>query len=501
MIEILEKLFYGKDSYYSNYDELKFKNEFRFMPQFKNFEEYRGNTIERNGPSGLKYIELINEQKPYIFFKPYTLKEFENLTFPTKHVVFDLIDPKFYNKKFKVGDYTIHLQYKKDFNPVNISEATDEWKKDKNYKYIQDSQYTYENWCIILEFHGVFKILGHARIYERVSIEYINNARFGYWNYAKLKAEDFDDDQRLLLSEHNRELTYSNFNNLLFDLFKECPSDIELSDCEIEYQDYYDWNTKKKLEKYFNPDFEWFIKQGLKKGIYSPDSATIKYVFGISNKKPNKDLLNKLGVNTIQLSAKDHFDIAKYFNMDGITIKGPKSVITKYGYEKYLNNEKMLNTIKKDKEEQERKDNLAKYNDTFTLMFHGKEIMVDCSSNKIIEYLQNKSTKDTEQLILDSFKVIFDTFKEIDKFELCSFGTYYAYELAGEFHYSCEKENNHISEDILGQIEELYSDKLIYPSEEYLELAYGRIERGAILVGVRRNGNNLEIYTEDYDLC
>jgi hypothetical protein len=46
----------------------------------------------------------------------------------------------------------------------------------------------------------------------------------------------------------------------------------------------------------------------------------------------------------------------------------------------------------------------------------------------------------------------------------------------------------------------LYSENIIIPSEEYLELKYGRIERGAILIGVRRNGKDIEIYTEDYDI-
>lgn len=502
MIEILEKLFYGKDNYYKNdndKDELKFNVNFQFKPKCKDFEEYSIDTFERikNEPYASKYLHLIEEQKPYVFFKPYTLKEFENTKFPTKHVVFDLIDPRFYNKKFTVGDYTIHVQYKKEINPVDISEATDEWKKDKKYRYIRTSQYTYEDWGIILEFHGVFKILGNVRIYESLTIEYINDANFGNW---WLNAKDYDDDQRVIITQQNRELTYRNFNELLLSLFKECPKDIELSDCGIAYQDYYDWNTKKKLSEFDHPDYEWFIKQNLKNDVYTPDLASIYYVFG-SKKKPDKNLLKNLGIKTVQLRVKEHFDIASYFNMDGINIKAPKSVITKYGYEKYLDNDKMLNSIKKDKEEQKRKEDLAKYNDTFTLMFHGKEIMVDCSSADIIEHLQNMNVKNTEQLILDSFKVIFDKFKEIDKYELCTYGTYYAYELAGESHYSTERDNDHISEDILKQIDELYSDYFIIPDEEYLMLTYGRVERGAILVGVRRNGKGLEIYTEDYDLC
>ena len=50
------------------------------------------------------------------------------------------------------------------------------------------------------------------------------------------------------------------------------------------------------------------------------------------------------------------------------------------------------------------------------------------------------------------------------------------------------------------EIYNLYGDNIIIPDEDYLDHAYGRPQKGAMLIGVRRNGKGIELYTEDYDL-
>jgi hypothetical protein len=502
MKEILHKLFYEKDVYHSS-EEVSLNNNFEFMPKLKNFDEYRESKKElikrlHGKKVNFDINDAINQREPYVYFRPYTYEQLENIVLPSGDCIFNLIDNKFYNKKFIVDDYVIHVHHSRKVKPLDISEATDEWKKNPKKDYIYGGHCITEEWCIILEYHGVFKKLGSVQLYDSIDIKYLSNKYFGNW---WLNYKDYDDSERYILNEHIKSLRYDNFNSLLFKLFKKCDNTIELTDSDIEHQSYYDCDVKK----YHNPDYEWFIKQELNNNIYKPTTPIIKYVYleddySFKYKKPDKNLLSNLGTKTVQLSATEHFPVASFFELNGINIKAPKSVITHYKYEKYINDDKMLSSIKKDKETKKRHEELVKYNDTFTLSFHGKEILINTSSQDIIQYLENKEKKDTEQIILDNFKIIFDKFKDVSYFELASFGTHFAYELAGEKHYNDEKENSHIPEETLAQIHELYSENIIIPSEEYLELKYGRIERGAILIGVRRNGKDIEIYTEDYDI-
>lgn len=503
MKEILHKLFYDKDAYCQKEEEY-LNGGFEFRPRIKNFDEFCEEKLKlfKNQKLNFDLVDEINKRKPYVYFRPYTYEQLENIILPSGNCAFNLIDSKFYNKKFIVDDYIIHVHHSKEVKPLDVSQATEEWKKNPKKDYLYGGHIIIEEWCIILEYHGVFKKLGSVQLYDSIHVRYLSDKYFGNWY---LNPSDYGDDERYILEEHKKTLRYDSFNSLLFKLFKKCNDIIELTDSDIEYQPYYDWKAKKRLEKYHNPDYEWFIKQELNNNIYKPTTPIIKYVYleddySFKYKKPDKNLLSNLGIKTVQLTSTEHFPVASFFNLNEINIKAPKSVITRYKYEKYINDDKMLSSIKKDKEAKKRYEELVKYNDTFTLSFHGKDILTNLSSKDIIEYLENKEKKNTEQIILDNFKVIFDKFKDVKYFELASFGTYFNYELAGEFHYSDEKENTHIPEKTLTQIHELYSENIVIPSQEYLELKFGRIEKGAILIGVRRNGDNIEIYTEDYDI-
>ena len=177
MQEILEKLFFGKPEYHLQGDEVEVKREIRTR------------TDE---------------------FYPKTIEEINEMVMPDK-LKFIAIPTKFYNKKFTVGDYTIHFQNREVIEPfkINFSEVTDEWKYDKSARYIYDkSKCTEEEWCVILEFHGAVKKIGSVRIYEYLNAEYMNNRRFGNW---WKKAEDYRDDQRCIPTNYYCQLNLEQY--------------------------------------------------------------------------------------------------------------------------------------------------------------------------------------------------------------------------------------------------------------------------------------------------
>ena len=170
-------------------------------------------------------------------------------------------------------------------------------------------------------------------------------------------------------------------------------------------------------------EFEWFVQQEIKDGVYRPEGVTIsKWIYdGFPAFKNDKNLLKKLGVHTVQLKSDAHFNVPGYYNMSGISIKAPKKVVERYGFEKYCENKEIVKKIKEEKEQRKQEYKAREYNSKFTLMQHGKVIKNNVDYDIIIDYLNNfvpsskmptdkskKTSSNIEDEIIKCIKPVFD---------------------------------------------------------------------------------------------
>lgn len=476
-----------------------------------------------------EYRDRIKLLKETGFFErgPFTYKEACSVkqALPENTLSFDFIPCEFYNKKIVINDYEVFVQFEKRIETPD--EKLEKARRERSLylkqgrkispgdRYSNERCYynEYEQCNVILRYHGAHLLLG--KVERELSTEFTYAFPEYYDNWYNNKPTD---EKPCYMTHQTDSLRFGNFRETLKDFFKLVKNDesVVITDETIDFQDWYEFNQKERKDtksvlqlNYEEKDFEWFVKHQTKDGIYTPTKSMVELVYEegyhwdtekFKRKKPIKSILKDLGIHTIVMKDTVHFDANIFYDLKGIKIQAPKKVITRYGYEKLCSNEKTVQSIKEDREKAKKKAKLDKYNDTFDLVFHGKTILSGKSSAQIIEYLENKSTKDTEKEIKESYKPIFDKFPNIKKMNIVSFGTYYKYELSGERHYNESPNQDHIDLDTLKQINELYDDCIYTPDEDYLRIMYGWPERGHLMLVIQRKGNGLEITTEDVDV-
>lgn len=450
---------------------------------------------------------------------PYTLEEAcTSRKFPSeKDIKFDLIPEKLHNKKFSLGDFEVHVQYEYvlDMNRKELDEFITKYNKNKKsgryeaYKrhYVRNTT----QWNIILKHHGYHHVIGRIRLNDSIQFEYCMKERWGNWPWLE---KLFNKEKNCIMDEEIKSIDY-NYYESIEEFFRTLDVEsLKLEDSDIPFQDWYNHNqhdrkTKSTVElSVEQTDFEWFVKSQSKDGVYSPTRAVIDWIYPNYYEKPkygknlDKNILKKLGIHTVQLRDSVHFNLKKFYSLDGIKIKAPKKVIERYGYEKYCESAETIKKIEAERAAEKKKAELEKYNNTFTLMFHGKVVLKEKQSEKIIEWLENKNTVDMEKEAVSCVKPIFDAFPSIEKIELATFGTHYRYELAGENHFNTDCENGQIDREIWEQVMELYEGNLYAPDEKLLEIKYGWPERGANAFGVRKTKKGkLEVYVEESEAC
>lgn len=478
--------------------------------------------FNEDDPKGTKYsrstrdelINQYNERKNSDFNKtgPFSFEDAKKpRQFPKSEAVeFTLIPKELYNRVITIDDYDIifqHVYIVSDDDDKDFQENKKAYDAGRGSSYYRRYCHYYEQWNVIMRHHGYHKMLAKVRITDTVEYDY--SFPKGYKNWFK---ENLTEKNNCMMREESRESKYEIFYENLEHFMKLLDPKTESRESDIVMLNWFEWTMTEEEKKKVVPipklnaaiDFSWFIQKETKNGVYKPSRAVIDSIYFTSYevKKEDfrnlkKDVLKQLDVHTIQLSDSAHFHIESWYDIKGIAIKGPKKVIERYGYEKYCASKEIVEKIKAEKAEAKRKQDLAVHNNTFTLMQHGRVVLKDKQSEEILAYLENLDANDMEVALLENMKPIFDAFPEVKRFNVCSFGTYYAYELAGESHFDDNPSNEHINANTLRKINELYEECFYIPSEETLRRKYGWPERGAEMLYVKRKGNKLVLETED----
>jgi len=430
------------------------------------------------------------------------------------------IDKRLYNKRFTIGDFEITVTYKKEFK-LGSKYGNDFDFNSGGYKDVSGNHdFSYG---VYLNYHGHYQTLLTAYDSYHIYAAYCKPTQTN-WNWLKPTEEKPYIPREIYIR--------GDFNKLSFvdDLMRSLDIDsLELKEARIQPQYQYNFTLNDEIRdvvktpgEFTNEeiDVEWFVKQEIKDGVYRPEGSTIsKWIFeGWRNKDVyDKNLLKKLGVHTIQLRAEAHFDPSYYFNMKGILIKAPKSVIKRYSLEKYCKNKDIVKKIKEEEAKAELERKAIELNSKFTLMQHGKVIKKNKDYYDIIEYLENftpsskmpkegkapaKTSVDKE--ILKSIQPIFDEFEDLNEIYLAYWGTYRKYEMRGskcEFDYECDRLNEDIDKETYEQIMELHEGALYKAFDERAIVKFfgGWPTDGIYAVGVRRDGDSLVLFSEDYD--
>lgn len=413
-----------------------------------------------------------------------------------KPMNFSFIPEALYNKKIKIGDYSIFIQYRNELQPHN-----GDFSEYSSLGYRSESYQRYVGCNIVLCYEGIYEILGKYR--SDVSIR-LYNALPTQTNWSWLKIEE---PNNYFLKEDMHWIESSSYVKIKDIINNIINSDVEITNDVLDYQEWYehsDFGSKKKLYDYTleEIDYNSFITRDIKDGVYKPENNNIEVLIKYS-KLAKKSLLKSLGVHTVHLRSNAYFDVPELFSLDGIALKAPKSVIKAYNLGKYCVDEKVIKELEVEKNKKRKQIELEKYNNQFTLMQHGKVLLENKDRGKIIEFLENVMAKNLSNKIFDVMQPIFDSYP-IDKFYLLRWGQYYNYESKGEtcdIDFDCDGVNSKIiDENILEDIYSLY-DKQIFQdldiSSREIEIMYGWPEMEIDLLAiVRGKRGKLEIVIE-----
>lgn len=408
------------------------------------------------------------------------------------------------NKVLSLGEYNLHLQ-RKSYNLNNDIDNDNKVKElvERDKRSVRLYENNYEIINFIVEFHGYFKSIGQISVTQSTSCDYYSEKGFKS-NFGNTSiGSAWSKERPCVLEEISSDISYRGVNKRvkgILNLLGNIPSGL-IKDSLIPlvsywYDDYKEIKTTSIEDLNKKTPKDYFIKQQIIDGVFSPSETFINDIVPILGSKIN---IKKYDVHTIKLTAKLYFNVSYYFNLGGIIVKAPKSVVVRFDLSNYIDNDKIKNQIKKDEDKAERKEKLRIYNDTFDLVFHGKVIKKGVDSYDLINYLENKTHNDLDKEIKESYKPIFDKYPEIDKIFICEFGTYYKYESCGSRYFDVDVDNSHIDTEILNEIYDFLGDNLVYPDEGYVEIMNGWPERGGFKYGLERSGRGLKFFTEDYD--
>lgn len=407
----------------------------------------------------------------------------------------DFIPERLHNKKIRIGEYEMIIQ----FSHAHVRRTDnfgDEFRGDKRPEaYGQNKVLN-----IIVCHRGLYHLIGKYREYYLVVGE---NYVDGY-KPSMLKFRDKNKPYRLTSRDYQQEFEYYEGLDKIIQAIE--LNNVEVEDSHIAIQDWYYFEnskTKTDLRTYSQKeiDYEWFVNNETKDGVFKPEKATIDNIY--SSYEPNYNILIDLGIHTVQLRSNCHFDIKRNFNLDGIIVKAPKSVIEAYDLEKYCKDENTLKEIKNDKKKKDMENKARELNNQFTLIQHGKVLFENQPKHIVMDYLENHEAEDVEAQILKNVRPVFDNYPVVDKFYIGWWGQHWENELRGEdkeFSNEVDKFNEkHIDAETLREINELYEGQVYcWLSDRVIRTLYGWPTLEYTRLGVRRSGKKLEIFTEDF---
>lgn len=430
---------------------------------------------------------------------PYTLDEIKKYRpFKNRPSTFEKVPKELYNKKIIIGDFELIVLYKAELIDNNDYEKI----SFDSFLHNRRLNFYHEIGCnVILCYRGVYYMLGKYRDDLNMRVEHglPHQKNWGHLTFTETNAYMPDEDRTFA--------GYSYYEGLDEILSLIDVNNSNLVEADIEFQPWYDSSFKGKSLKQYSLkkiDFDSFITQEIKDGVYKPESLTINEIIIPFGELAKKDLLNKLGVHTVHLRSNSYYNVKEYFSLKGIKIKAPKSVIKAFNLEKYCEDINIVKELDNEWKTKLKEAELEEYNDKYTLVQHGKIIFENHPKNEIIHYLEKVSVKNIDSKIIESIKPLFEIY-DLNKIYLCYFGQYYAYELKGE---KCDinwevhdKNLEIISEDILNKIYDLHIDNIYFDiNEREIEILYGWPEMKIELLGVQKNKKGkLEVFFENYD--
>lgn len=408
---------------------------------------------------------------------------------------FGFVPEKFYNKRIKVGDYEIIIQYEHE-----LPKRSDNFGNDFSMGIKREAYAQYKTLNVIVCFHGLYLSLGKFRESNCTVVDYCKAEQTNYRQSFK------DGTKPYMMREYNYKQEFDYYEPIVQLMKLMNMLTLELKGSDIGFQPWYSsYAEKEKTLRYYSQrdlDFNWFLSQETVGGIFKPEKSTIDNIW--AGYVPGKKLLKEAGVHTVQLRANCHFNISKVFDLKEITLKAPKSVIKTYGLEKYCNDESVVKKIKEEDEQVLRDENLKKYNDQFTLMQHGKVILEDKPKWDIIQYLESNKSAEFEPEIIKNIQPVFDHFKDINKLYLGKWGQYSQYESRGVImDFNCEVDDMNaklMSSETHRELYELFENNIYMDfDEKLLEIKYGWPEMSFNRIGVEKTSKGkLKVFVENY---
>lgn len=267
----------------------------------------------------------------------------------------------------------------------------------------------------------------------------------------------------------------------------------------------YEWEGA--AEKIGEIDLDHFIKMDIKDGVYKPTSSIMDKLLNYDNQDLLKTKIKKFkdfGVHTIKFLNNSNWDVSKFYNLEGVEVKASKSVLSRYPeMRNYSTDEKAKSEIIAAEKAAEEAYQKSIYDDTYTLMRHGKVVLENVRSYDITNYFENKEEQDFDLFVIEAAKKCFEAAPELDKIFFGRYGIYSYTEMSGERFSDFENvERINKDKDIIlpkrlvtlinsGAIDTPYIDK----DDKTLTF-----DRGANYLGVEKNSEGkLSIINEDGD--
>jgi hypothetical protein len=458
------------------------------------------NTYRQNHP---EYIPFDN-QGPFNYDEAFNT--FRLMPDKSNITKLPYIKQEFLNKQFKIGDYTVYVQYDKK---AELREPQWEFSK-SGYR----SRYfdEYQTWIIVIEFKGAYRQFGKYRVLTQIQADECLPTQTNWFNMKPTEEKPWIMREMHFSYEHN---IYEDWELFFLNLDA---SRLELTDIKLPKQHWYEFDGKKETQLPWlslSRDFVWFIQSESKNGIWRPEPATLNfwlftedrekypYKILIANRHNfDKKILQKIGIHTIQLRADAHFDVPSLFDLGtDVKIKAPAKVIEKYDLEKYCKDNDVVEKVSAKKKKEKEQAMLEEHNNKFTLMHHGKVIFDNIHRDKIIAYLESYNPKggSFDSSLIQRFQPIFDAYPTVTKIFIAYWGRYFKSELAGE---TCDDLNATTNgAEVWKEIVNLYNDVLdVELDDRFVESVYGWPERGGLILFIKKLENGkFEVATEDYD--
>ena len=449
----------------------------------------RKNEIRRD------YFGSNNDRGPFSFQDIVTWKQH----IPSK---FEFVPKELYNKRVKINnDFSIIFQYIEDY-PTDIDNR-DDFKNGERREYYHFIRHL----NIISCYKGLYLKIGDYHENYSLTVENYSNKNTKKSLFNNNFYNKFTEQKPYYVKEFTFKIGYNFYKNIeeivnSLDLEK-----MNITESDIDNQHWYNSYQNefgKSIEQYTTEQLDWkyFIEKEIKNGIFKPEKATIDNILTVY--APPKNLLKELGVHTVRLRSNCHFDVHTTFDLKGIKIIAPKSVLNGYhGMDKYCQDDKLLEQIKKEEEQKKRDQELEEYNDTFTLMQHGKVVLEAKRSSDIIYHLENLNITNVEDKIIKSVQPIFDNIPKVKKLYLATWGYHWEAELRGERKDLDEDVYDYntlvMDKETIKEVYELfYNNMECVPDEKIIEIKYGWPELSYNILSVEKTRGKLNVVVENY---